>query len=794
MFVSVADPSPIPGVSPTGGPLSFQTFVVDNTTSHDHLFDVVRVGRDGTVYAVWSSGRDVYLATSTDQARSWSAPVQVNNPNTVDVNGRAVRTNIFPWLVPGDRGRVGIVWFGSNGINSADNNGDWNVYYVFTANALDFNPTFQQVQASDHFIHATNVSEFGLGGAANRNLLDFFQVDMDPTGAAVIAFGDDHNDFDGQTYVTRQVSGPSLLTSTGTVTAVSCPAVPSDHNPQRLASDPEVIDFRNDAQVLRRVTIQTDVPFDITSIDYSDQFSEMGTRQLAVTISVSDMTNPPLEGFHWMAFFAANARNDLFDRGQSFFIEASTDPRDGASALAPLFFYGTSVRRNDGGFNNTRVGSADGGSFDADNNTITIVLGLDKINAIAEPDIDVDSRLIGLRGISFAGGGVDINVPVIGRITGSDVERDFTRGGLPFVIGSSDPLITLECDDPSITRLGGWHNVEDERATNGHYCRAVEAKKNKADPFLSFTFTGTAVEVQLARGPRGANAEIFIDDVSQGILSFFRPASDPTRPDKSGKRDLTFGISERYKTTAGIHTFRLVVLNDVETENPPQDMVYVDGFIIRGIPQGTGNPTESSTATTVSIDPAGIGSLPLTADLNTTLLTGVLEVPEDADLDLLIVDPLGSVVGEANTEDPTEVVQVTPTLTGIYLFNVVNKSPLTASYTLYQITTEEVTVAPKAQASSPAVKEIPKSFGLDQNYPNPFNPITEIKYGLPENANVRLKVFNVLGQEVATLVDGMQDAGYKSVSFDASRLSSGVYFYKLTAGSFFDVKRMMIMK
>jgi hypothetical protein len=89
---------------------------------------------------------------------------------------------------------------------------------------------------------------------------------------------------------------------------------------------------------------------------------------------------------------------------------------------------------------------------------------------------------------------------------------------------------------------------------------------------------------------------------------------------------------------------------------------------------------------------------------------------------------------------------------------------------------------------------IPQLFTLHQNYPNPFNPSTLIEYDLPSREYVTLKVFNILGQEVAVLVDEMQEPGYKSVSYETGNLPSGVYIYRLAAGTFVDVKKMLLIR
>jgi hypothetical protein len=89
---------------------------------------------------------------------------------------------------------------------------------------------------------------------------------------------------------------------------------------------------------------------------------------------------------------------------------------------------------------------------------------------------------------------------------------------------------------------------------------------------------------------------------------------------------------------------------------------------------------------------------------------------------------------------------------------------------------------------------VPIEYSLEQNYPNPFNPFTTIEYSLPQNGFVTLKVFNVLGKEVATLVNGQNEAGKHTINFDASALNSGVYFYRIDAGNFIETKKMILLK
>ncbi|MEJ2507409.1 MAG: T9SS type A sorting domain-containing protein, partial [Ignavibacteriaceae bacterium] len=90
--------------------------------------------------------------------------------------------------------------------------------------------------------------------------------------------------------------------------------------------------------------------------------------------------------------------------------------------------------------------------------------------------------------------------------------------------------------------------------------------------------------------------------------------------------------------------------------------------------------------------------------------------------------------------------------------------------------------------------QIPVNFSLNQNYPNPFNPVTKIRYTLANEVNVNLVVYDILGRKVATLVNEEQKAGVYNVQFDAHNLASGVYFYRIKAGNFSRVNKMMLMK
>ena len=134
--------------------------------------------------------------------------------------------------------------------------------------------------------------------------------------------------------------------------------------------------------------------------------------------------------------------------------------------------------------------------------------------------------------------------------------------------------------------------------------------------------------------------------------------------------------------------------------------------------------------------------------------------------------------------------------------NIANRSAHSPSFVLlptgHSGTNGKTNTTNKINSILSSGEKLPEVYALNQAYPNPFNPSTVISYALPADSYVTVKVYNTLGQEVATLVDELQNAGIKSITFNAGSLSSGIYFYRMSAQAqtktFTDLKKMLLIK
>jgi hypothetical protein len=448
--VAIGTPT-VPGQAPT-------TYTIRQAASDPngvaHIFFVVKVaddGRpDGTAYVVYSNGTNIFIKHSTDRGGTWSAPVQVNPPS----GPHATSINLFPWMETGPTpGSVGIVWYGTtNPLNNDD--ARWKVYFAQSFNADSNTPEFRvaEVTERDHYIHASNISEMGLNptGGSNRNLIDYFQISFDPLGAAVVAYTDDHNDFDGHTFIARQISGPSIRGGNLPPVAEGGELGPPPVNPLLEPTDAfpppqpgpngaQVTDFIHDVQTALVTRVPAPDALDIEWVKY-ETVGAGGDMRVKATMKMTDLTVIP-EGSFWRASFAANCPFSvlnptgeytfgLSDDGDQFYLQANTSDEGFQS-----FEYGTAVRNPDGSITYTPVGTADAGAFDQAAKTVTFEVALTKLNDIltarSRPLLTTGSVVAGLRARAVT---IDVDLP---PPAGRQGRRDLTRGGTQFVIGGS---------------------------------------------------------------------------------------------------------------------------------------------------------------------------------------------------------------------------------------------------------------------------------------------------------------------------------------------------------------------
>ncbi len=196
----------------------------------------------------------------------------------------------------------------------------------------------------------------------------------------------------------------------------------------------------------------------------------------------------------------------------------------------------------------------------------------------------------------------------------------------------------------------------------------------------------------------------------------------------------------------------------------------------------------------------------VTQKANELLATGGSEVSSDIDSDgnfIIVWEDGTNVIAQRYSLGTTKIgsnFQINKIQTGENIYSCVKLR----NRKIYSAWTKFVGISPSVWMNildfdNPTVvineeSNLPQSFTLTQNYPNPFNPTTMINYALPKAGNVVLKVYDVLGKEVATLVNNYKESGRYFVEFDASKLSSGMYIYKLSSGSFSEVKKMMLLR
>lgn len=260
-----------------GSPLKIDDLsIVDPGASVSSVFPILTVDTAGNLYAVWSqSATEIYMATSVNRGNTWSKPVRVSN-----VSG----TNIMPWAVAGDPGRINVVWYRSpvKGNPNTDVSA-WEIYMAQSLDALKAKPRFQQVQVSQNVIHRGEICLQGLNcdiavPMRDRSFLEFPSVALDSKGAAIITFNDNTNQVEAPyVMVSKQITGPSLYKSTGSI----------KYDAARFAPETTDIDETGDARFPDHGLLTgANIPaLDIRSVSFKDSAST-----LTVTMEVVDLS------------------------------------------------------------------------------------------------------------------------------------------------------------------------------------------------------------------------------------------------------------------------------------------------------------------------------------------------------------------------------------------------------------------------------------------------------------------------------------------------------------------------
>jgi serine protease len=239
--------------------------------------------------------------------------------------------------------------------------------------------------------------------------------------------------------------------------------------------------------------------------------------------------------------------------------------------------------------------------------------------------------------------------------------------------------------------------------------------------------------------------------------------------------------------TAGTYNVALTATNDYGSGSTTKT-----GYITVNEPQVQGTMHVHDivvTRKTAGPNCSGIGTI-YVYDVNN-------QPVEDATVEATATGPVGATFSGATDADGIVVFKTGKTRTGCdgeWCYEVTNVTHASNTYdAAANVVTKACESGPVAKAGGDITDLMPNACGL-QNHPNPFNPTTEISFGLPTASRVTLEVYNIVGQKVATLVEGYLEAGPHSVTWDASQFSSGVYLYRLQADEMVETRKMVLMK
>jgi hypothetical protein len=520
---------------------------------------------------------------------------------------------------------------------------DWNTYVGILTDALSLTrggPTNVVSGKVNHrIVHRGQVCTSGTTCSGDRSLLDMIDLGFDQTGRVGVVFMDNNNGLAAEprttknklgpfTQFAKEVLGPSLLAPSGAGAGGISITIPENGraDPRGDATWPNTASGANlPALDLLGASVFTSGTNLVARIPVADSSRAGMARDLTAYNGVLQST-PPADRLQYV--FRFSTAEDVFHLS----MEYNSD--------GTIRFFGGKLDANDG-ISSGR--STLGAAYHTDPGYPVIGTARNGVITLRAPlaafGLSVGSRITGANAFSMAGPAEAIDKLIVHPMRTVDATPPFDSTLGP----QQEPPSNVGCDDENVQSQGGWSGMADSRARSGGFCRNVGRDKPNADE--SFQFTGTAIDLNVATGPRGGTLGLTVDGVRQAV-DLYRAAA--VQPDNTGRRDLEFTKTVHVDVPAGTHSVR--ISND--STNVYRNMVYVDGFVITGgdILTPVGHTIYEIGGTIIGTALAGIDTVKTIAvGPAATLLDVVVETV--AGTTVTIVAPNGKTLATATVDD-----------------------------------------------------------------------------------------------------------------------------------------------
>lgn len=679
-------------------PTAWKSSVV--TSDSPSIFPWLNLDAHGNAYAVWVSGGVAYLSVSPiDDARN--DPTHGGRPGSfwtpkARVSAPQVGSAVFPEVTAGDAGRIAILYMGSEDCTGVSDDcpltAHWNAYVAIATDALSLARTstlsLSTGKVSHRVAHRGSICTGGTTCSGDRSLLDMMDLGVDDTGRVGVVFMDNNNRLGATDTLTgnakngpytkfaKLVSGPSLRASRDDGDGSFAISIPTTGRSDRAgdATWPNTssgkylpsLDLLGASTFVQGTDVVVQIPLKDTRL--ATALADLAAYNAASTLQ-------PAERLQYVTLLSTG--DDVFHLS----LEVNSDGSRRA--------FGGRVDANDGVQNGT--GAIVGVRYVTDPTVpVTATIRTDSIILRAPKaalGVDVGTPLYSVTALATVGPSESDQTATL--VTNSSRTIDATPPFDP-VLQNGQPTpatVSVDCTSENVISSGGWHEIDDSRAHQGTYCRNVDGQKHGAT--MRFTFQGSSLDIFGAKGPRGGTFTASIDGGAPVRVDEYRAPADPTKPDNSGRKDLTFGLVQHFDVAPGSHTLVITVTNDMVGTDARRDMVYIDDFAVGG--DGTA-PTQPGTLEDVSRQVTGTVKAGSTTVLSVVIpasakaFEAVLEGTEE--LSEFIQEASGAVLDRANAVATIAVTAVSPVVPGVYAIAITNTGTSDVTFTVFEVITE----------------------------------------------------------------------------------------------------------